>query len=167
MTTDNLLTRFCEVEEVPRKPLASPSDILCEENYQRTTRRNPNGRYVITLPFKDPKHIDIGSSRHIALAQYLRNEKSLLRKPQVKAEYDKAITENLEIAHMKKVEYNPADKMTPYYLPHHAVIKPDRITTKLRVVFNASNPTSNRKSLNDVLRIGPTLQKDLIILIVK
>ncbi|XP_049316695.1 uncharacterized protein LOC125779394 [Bactrocera dorsalis] len=73
--------------------------------------------------------------------------------------------EYLELGQMKKVEYDPSSKATQYYLPHHAVIKPDRITTKLRVVFNASCPTSNHKSLNDVSHIGPTLQKDLVILI--
>lgn len=68
---------------------------------------------------------------------------------------------------MKRVKYNPEEDQTSYYLPHHAVIKPDRITTKLRVVFNASCPTLNRKSLNDVLHIGPSLQKDLVTLIMK
>ncbi|XP_065356199.1 uncharacterized protein LOC135950594 [Calliphora vicina] len=46
------------------------------------------------------------------------------------------------MGHIKAV--NPSDsKATSYYLPHHAVFKPDSLTTKLRVVFNASNPSSN------------------------
>ncbi|XP_049317674.1 uncharacterized protein LOC125780108 [Bactrocera dorsalis] len=162
---ESLLTRFWEVEEIPKESVVSKSDQICEEIFQKTTRRNPDGRYIVTLPFKEPDNIDIGQSRHIALAQFLRNERALLKKPEVKAEYDKAIMEYLELGQMKKVEYDPSGKATQYYLPHHAVIKPDRITTKLRVVFNASCPTSNHKSLNDVLHIGPTLQKDLVILI--
>ncbi|XP_049315855.1 uncharacterized protein LOC125779258 [Bactrocera dorsalis] len=167
MTPDKLLTQFWEVEEVPRKPLPSTSDIVCEQIYKNTTHRNSDGRYVVTLPFKTPENIELGNSRHIALAQFLRNEKSLSRKPEIKAEYDKAINEYLELGHMTKVEYDPADNTKTYYLPHHAVIKPDRITTQLRVVFNASCPTSNRNSLNDVLHTGPTLQADLVILVVK
>ncbi|XP_073827823.1 uncharacterized protein [Musca autumnalis] len=52
-----------------------------------------------------------------------------------------------------------------YYLPHHAVLKPDSTTIKVRVVFNASSPTSNGVSLNNVLHTGPVLQSDLTILI--
>ncbi|XP_069965822.1 uncharacterized protein [Bactrocera oleae] len=166
-TPDKLLTQFWEVEEVPKKPLPSTSDILCEQHYQKTTRRHSTGRYVVTLPFKTPEKIDLGNSRHIALAQYLRNEKSLSRKPEIKTDHDKAINEYLELGHMTKIEYDPAENTKTYYLPHHAVIKPDRLTTQLRVVFNASCPSSNRNSLNDVLHTGPILQADLVILVVK
>ncbi|XP_073811753.1 uncharacterized protein [Musca autumnalis] len=52
-----------------------------------------------------------------------------------------------------------------YYLPHHAVFKPDSTTTKVRVVFNASCPSSNGLSLYDMLHTGPVLQNDLTLLI--
>lgn len=54
-----------------------------------------------------------------------------------------------------------------YYLPHHAVFKESSSTTKLRVVFNGSQKTSNGASLNDTLMIGPRLQDDLINIIIR
>ena len=69
---------------------------------------------------------------------------------------------------MKKVnpyEILKENDIRSYYLPHHAVIKPESTTTKTRVVFNASYPTTNGKSLNDILFTGPCLQSDLISLI--
>lgn len=48
-----------------------------------------------------------------------------------------------------------------YYMPHHAVTKQSSHTTKVRVVFDASAKTSNDVSLNDVLRVGPTIQENL------
>ncbi|XP_065095795.1 uncharacterized protein LOC135717594 [Ochlerotatus camptorhynchus] len=48
-----------------------------------------------------------------------------------------------------------------YHIPHHAVIREDSITTKVRVVFNASCRTPNGPSLNDALMIGPTVQENL------
>ncbi|XP_037931048.1 uncharacterized protein LOC119665867 [Teleopsis dalmanni] len=48
-----------------------------------------------------------------------------------------------------------------YFMPHHAVVRPESITTKLRVVFDTSCKTSNGRSLNDMLLVGPTLQPEL------
>ncbi|KYN38944.1 hypothetical protein ALC56_06679 [Trachymyrmex septentrionalis] len=53
------------------------------------------------------------------------------------------------------------ESQTSIYLPHHAVLKPDSITTKLRVVFDASCPTSSGVSLNNIFRSGPTIQQNL------
>lgn len=53
------------------------------------------------------------------------------------------------------------------YLPHHAVIKENSTTTKLRVVFDASRQTSNGKSLNDNLWTGTALQQDITSVLLK
>lgn len=45
-----------------------------------------------------------------------------------------------------------------YYLPHHPVIREKNETTKLRVVFNASEKTSSGFSLNDIQMVGPVIQ---------
>lgn len=56
---------------------------------------------------------------------------------------------------------------TSYYQPHHAVVKTDSITTKVRVVFDASSKSLNGKSLNDSLLIGPGLQDSLFTLFLR
>ncbi|XP_075155812.1 uncharacterized protein LOC142229153 [Haematobia irritans] len=83
-------------------------------------------------------------------------------------EYDKVLTEYLHLGHMERIDTpSSLDPENVYYLPHHAVIKPESTTTKVRVVFNASSRTSNGVSLNDVLHVGPVLQNDLTILILR
>ncbi|XP_062704143.1 uncharacterized protein LOC134286534 [Aedes albopictus] len=62
------------------------------------------------------------------------------------------------MGHMEEVA---EDEEPVYYLPHHAVLKPDSTTTKLRVVFDASCRTSSGVSLNDGLMVGPVVQDDL------
>lgn len=54
-----------------------------------------------------------------------------------------------------------------YFMPHHPVIRKDHITTKLRVVYDASAPSDNGKSLNDLLMVGPVIQTDLFILLTR
>ncbi|XP_043493640.1 uncharacterized protein LOC122518673 [Polistes fuscatus] len=66
---------------------------------------------------------------------------------------------------MTRIEGGPHEDR--FYLPHHAVLKHTSITTKLRVVFDASAKTSNGKSLNNVLMVGPTIQEDLFALLVR
>ncbi|KAI8126642.1 hypothetical protein CVS40_3420 [Lucilia cuprina] len=76
---------------------------------------------------------------------------------------DNVLQEYIDLGHMKLIKYNPnTPSNTHYYLPHHAVIKLDCVTTKVRVVFNASSKTSNsnthfqrilfRKSVNEPIQ---------------
>ncbi|XP_075150683.1 uncharacterized protein LOC142224783 [Haematobia irritans] len=174
LTESNLekqLKRFWEVEEVSQKPHLSDSDSFCEKLFLDTTIRDKNGRFVVSLPFKPSSSNDssrLGQSRSIASAQFLRNETRLLKNVDLKKQYDSVIQEYLELGHMVKVPTHGKNKyLEHYYLPHHAVIKPDRTTTKVRVVFNASCPSSSGTSLNDILYPGPTLQTDLTLLLLR
>ena len=44
-----------------------------------------------------------------------------------------------------------------HYLSHQPVVRTERDTTKLRIVFDASSKTSNEPSLNQLLHSGPCL----------
>ena len=47
-----------------------------------------------------------------------------------------------------------------HYIPHHAVIRRDKLTTKLRVVYDAS-AKSDGVALNDCLYAGPPLAENI------
>ncbi|XP_073821454.1 uncharacterized protein [Musca autumnalis] len=160
------LTKFWEIEEVPRVPVVSVDDRRCEEMFLSTTIRCPDGRYMVDLPFRTelPFSISSKSSRYVALSQFLRNELSLARNPERKGNYDEVILEYLALGHMEKVQ-GLVDYQDCYYLPHHGFFKPESATTKLRVVFNASCPSVGGRSLNDALYVGPTLQKNIVSLV--
>ncbi|XP_075163061.1 uncharacterized protein LOC142235687 [Haematobia irritans] len=170
ISLDKEISRFWEVENIPQKRFMSQSDKFCDELYKSTTKRNDEGRYIVSLPFKEeyPQDINLGHSRASAMAKYFRNESRLLKIPQFKNEYDSTLEEYLTLKHMVPVSApNPLHDSSYYYLPHHAVIKPESTTTKVRVVFNASAASSNGSSLNDLLHIGPSVQNDLTLLILK
>ena len=91
-------------------------------------------------------------------------EKTIEKTPELKESYRKVLQEYIDLDHMEPGIHheNNIEKQISFFLPHHAVIKPESKTTKVRVVFNASKKTNSAFSLNDVLHQGPTLQTDLM-----
>ena len=53
------------------------------------------------------------------------------------------------------------EKGEQWYLPHFPVIKPSKETTKVRVVFDAAMKHDS-KSLNECIRPGPKLQREVV-----
>ncbi|KAL0810521.1 hypothetical protein ABMA28_010642 [Loxostege sticticalis] len=62
---------------------------------------------------------------------------------------------------MERVTDQADCDITPYYIPHHCVVKKNATTTKCRVVFVASCKTTYGRSLNDNLLIGQKLHQDV------
>ncbi|CAI6358565.1 unnamed protein product [Macrosiphum euphorbiae] len=67
----------------------------------------------------------------------------------------------LDSGHMSYVDNTEGIDNTSFYILHHGVVKSGSSTTKLRVVYDASALSSNGKSLNDYLFVGPKLQQHL------
>ncbi|GFY10521.1 uncharacterized protein TNCV_2565491 [Trichonephila clavipes] len=64
------------------------------------------------------------------------------------------------LGHMKEVTKETEHNIT-YYATHHGIYRPEKSTTKLRVVFNCSSLTDNGISLNDIRYNGGVIQEDL------
>ncbi|XP_073841583.1 uncharacterized protein [Musca autumnalis] len=166
------LKKIWELENISNEKTLSASDIWCEEFYMNTVTRRADGRYVVSLPFKQNLPCDqyLGSSRPAAMGQFLRMEKTLEKNPELAIEYNNVLAEYLTLGHMKSTtntEIVQNSHFLSYYLPHHAVVKPERTSTKVRVVFNASKRTASGLSLNDILYTGPTLQNELMNVILR
>ncbi|XP_014208254.1 uncharacterized protein LOC106639253 [Copidosoma floridanum] len=75
-------------------------------------------------------------------------------------EYAHFMTEYISHGHMRQLsdEELLAKTDTVHYIPHHGIWKTGYLRKRLRVVFDASWPTSTGYSLNDVLHSGPKLQ---------
>ncbi|XP_064470007.1 uncharacterized protein LOC135384748 [Ornithodoros turicata] len=98
------------------------------------------------------------------LAQVTRK---LLKSPDLAATYDTAIREYLLSGVAERVSHDAHnnDQAHIYYMPHHAVIREDRITTKVRIVFDASSHDDFTRSLNDNLDPGPNLNPSILSLL--
>ncbi|XP_059056147.1 uncharacterized protein LOC131850017 [Achroia grisella] len=134
------------MEEVNVAPILSPDDKECEAIYAGTTTREDDGRYTVALPFKGNAH-SLGDSRRLAEKCFFCLERKMQASPELKQAYDDVITEYLDKSYISPAPVN-------------------EITSKLRVVLNASAKTSTSVSLNDLLYNGQNLQRNLFDIIV-
>ncbi|XP_037928768.1 uncharacterized protein LOC119663185 [Teleopsis dalmanni] len=160
------LHKFWELEEIQQ---GSSDQTLeeqqCEEHFNRSVARSTDGRFVVKLPFKG-EVTSLGYSQRLAQQRFFAVERRLNGDPEFKTTYNKFMEEYINLGHMSVI--NPDDIIHPcYFLPHHGVLRPESSTTKLRVVFDASAPTSTSISLNDVLATGPTIQDDLFAILTR
>ncbi|UYV72281.1 hypothetical protein LAZ67_9002440 [Cordylochernes scorpioides] len=162
---ETILKRFWEVEEVQVANKITPQDEFCEDLYKRSVRRDTNGRYIVPLPF-DPRvgmQDCFGNSLDLCVKRQMALERRLALNDQLGRDYYKFMEEYEGLGHMTQLTEIPVgDQAEHCYLPHHAVLggQPDR--RKFRVVFDASAKTKNGFSFNDILYVGPKLQRDIL-----
>ncbi|XP_055714396.1 uncharacterized protein LOC129808634 [Phlebotomus papatasi] len=159
VSLDESLRKFWEIEDLPDELPITDLQKAAESHFVTTHKRNSEGRFVVQLPFKDNAP-SLGSSRPQAIRQFLALERQFDRKPTMKALYKDVMDDYLAKGWLEPAPERPSDVSSSYYMPHHGVLK-DSVSTKLRVVYNASAKTSSGVSLNDNLMIGPTVQPEL------
>ncbi|KAH0818571.1 hypothetical protein GEV33_004220 [Tenebrio molitor] len=160
------VAQFWQIEEFPDNKQLESQDI-CETLFRETHERTPEGRFVVKLPFKNNPP-SVGPTRPMAIKQFKRLETRFAANEQLHLEYDNFIKEYLQLKHMEIVGSDELFTSAAYYLPHHPIIKQSSLTTKTRVVFNASfKAGGDELSLNDNLFTGPNLQNDIFSLLLK
>ena len=117
------------------------------------------GHYQVCLPWKRDvselyDHFNLSFNRLKLL------QSRLLKKPELLREYDCVIKEQLDKGIIESVERPTStsancEKLL-HYLPHHAVVRKDRETIKIRVLYDGSARDKDEShSLNDCLLMGP------------
>lgn len=136
----------------------------CADVFQNSVIRDDNGRFIVNIPFKGSTEL-LGNSREVAIKRFQVLERRLSVNPNLKLQYTKFMEEYEQLGHMQDIT-NRNDK-DGYFIPHFAVINNASLTTKLRVVFDASARTTSGISLNDIQYTGPKIQNDLFPLLIK
>ena len=120
-----------------------------------------DGRYQITLPWKGDEfslsdNYSVAIARMKMLIHRLQADKDLLHK------YDEIIQQQIRNNIIEEVDVTKPSETKKYYLPHHPILTPDKETTKIRIVYDASaKAKSTASSLNECLLRGPIILPDL------
>eukprot|EP00731_Ephydatia_muelleri_P005900 Em0003g148a len=119
------------------------------------------GHYCVRLPWKFPR-IMLPGNQELCQRRLYNLLRRLQQSPQILAQYNEIIQDQLRQGIVEIVDPSDAGSIgATHYLPHHAVIREDKLTTKLRIVYDAS-ARSNGPSLNDSLYAGPTFGQNIL-----
>lgn len=160
---ENMLTKFWELEEIPQKTILSEEESACERHFKTNVTRLNTGRFCVKLPLIDSPDC-LGDSYNLAKKRFFNLERRFRKFPELKRQYVNFIKEYNDLGHLS--ESPEARQNTCYFLCHHAIFK-DSESTKVRVVFDGSAPTSSGYSVNDILMVGPKMQDSLFSILIR
>ena len=125
-----------------------------------------NGRYKVPLPWRE-LHDPLPDNRQLSEKRLHGLLRRLKQDPAVLKEHDDTIQDQLSKGVIEAVPPHEETPPTAHYLPHHAVVRRDKSTTKVRVVYDASAKSTNCPSLNDCLLKGPRFNQLIFDLLVR
>ena len=161
---DDRVRRFWELEEVSEKKADFTRMEIKILSQAKSGMKLLDGRYQVNLPWKGERS-DLTISRDMVERRLITLEKKFLSDQELKQEYSKIIESHEEKGYISEVEY-PKSAPCGWLLPHFPVIRRDKETTKVRIVFDAA-ARSYHRCLNDFIETGPKLQNDLIEVLVR
>ena len=141
---DDQLKSFWELESFG----ISNTEHTVYDEFQSSVRFM-DGRYEVELPWKEA-HSTLPDNYSLCLKCLNGLLVCLKHDPDVLHEYNSIITDQLRKGIVEAVESANEEVENIHYLPHHAVVRRNKETTKVRVVYDAS-AHSNGPSLNEWL----------------
>jgi len=155
---------FWELENAENhKAYLTPAERAAEQHTDATLRYDGT-RFEVGVPWV---HSDgqphLQSNRPLAEKRLWSLQRSLEKKPAVRLEYSAVLKSYLEKEYIQQVHPSvvKADGDRQWFLPHFPVVREDKSTTKVRIVFDASVKYEG-VSLNDQMYTGPRTQNNIV-----
>ena len=117
-------------------------------------------RYEIGIPWKDNGN-KLSNNYNEAMNRLESLERKLNKDDHLRQSYCDVIKGHLEKGYIKRVNVEDVKSSESWFLPHFAVRRDDKATTKTRVVFDAAAKAGGL-SLNDLCHAGPKLQNNVV-----
>ena len=157
---NSTLKHFWEIENVQSPhdaPIVRIEEQLAIKKVESTLSFE-NQMYRVGIPWKSDTRA-LPDNYEMALRRLENTEKRLKKSPDVAQAYNNCLEQYVQKGYVTKVQ-EPKRSTSRWYLPHFPVLRPDKDTTKVRIVFDASARYEGH-SLNDLIHQGPKLQREL------
>ncbi|GFY35079.1 reverse transcriptase domain-containing protein [Trichonephila clavipes] len=124
------------------------SEFEAEISYQ-------NKRYKVKFPWKPNMKTLLENNEEVARKRFLKLRSRFKNDSSLFEDYKLVVNNYLSEKIIERVPFEEENlKHNIFYLPHRAVIRTDKTTSKLRIVFDASSHAKSQLSLNDCLHTG-------------
>jgi hypothetical protein len=158
--TDGQLTCFWELESLRVKPIEESvhSKFIQEICYK-------DGRYEVSLPWRDGNFL-LPDNYELCVKRLRGLQHRLVQDPDLLRAYHEIIQEQARSKVIERVPEMDSSQARVHYLPHHPVVREDKSTTKVRVVYDASCSETGL-SLNQCLHVGPSFGQSILDILVR
>ncbi|GFX13698.1 uncharacterized protein TNCV_1922111 [Trichonephila clavipes] len=127
-----------------------------------------NKRYKVKFPWKPNMKTLLENNEEIARKRFLKLRSRFKNDSSLFEDYKLVVNNYLSEKIIERVPFEEENlKHNIFYLPHRAVIRTDKTTSKLRIVFDASSHAKSQLSLNDCLYTGLNFIPNLFFLLIK
>ena len=129
-----------------------------------------DGRYITGLSWKrDPASAGLPDNKSNSLKQMMSKLRALKGKnPKLLAEYHDILQKQKENGIFELCPETDIPSEPIHYLPHRPVVKEDKTSSKVRIVYNGSSKLSKElPSLNDCLLKGPSMNPLILELLLR
>uniref|UniRef100_A0A8R1E0M2 Reverse transcriptase domain-containing protein n=1 Tax=Caenorhabditis japonica TaxID=281687 RepID=A0A8R1E0M2_CAEJA len=125
-----------------------------------------SGEIEVAFPWNDNKN-KLAHNFNMAFVR-LKSNFDRLQEKEMLEQYSAMFSEQLNsnIIEMVTPEMDRAEGPT-YYIPHRAVMKLSSLTTKMRIVYDASSHQRDELSLNQCLHAGPSILQPLFGILIR
>ena len=128
---DYMIRRFWDIDESTETEDKVARDAVSE------SLTFEDGHYTIGMPWKSNKY-ELSDNYSMALQRLQNTDKRLLRSTGLGDAYCDVLTTYQTKGYIRKVSPEEKNPDHVWYLPHFPVLRPDKTTTKTRIVFDAS-----------------------------
>ena len=111
-------------------------------------------RYEVNLPWKDNVYEELNDNYEMSKSRLFSLFRKLKENPELLRQYNDVFEQQLAEGIIEKVGIDNYKDSNAHFLCHFGVVRNDRQTTKLRVVFDGSAKSDTSLSLNDRLDSG-------------
>ncbi|GFV74266.1 uncharacterized protein TNCV_5127101 [Trichonephila clavipes] len=135
------------------------------QHFKSSVRFN-SGRYEVGFPWKSHTQ-ELNDNFSVAEKRVKSLTRRFIRDPTLYIQYSEILKEYESQGIIERVleTEKPTDRAV-FYLPHQAVFRQESLTTKMRIVFDASSHEDGQPSLNDCIWSGENLNPNIFHLII-
>ena len=120
----------------------------------------------LSLPWKE-SHASLPDNYVLSVGRLKHLMHRLRKDPALLKEYDQIIREQEKLGIVETVDRSqPTEVGKVHYLSHHPVIRHDKLTTMVRIVFDGSSRAQG-PSLNSCLLAGPSLTPKIMDILIR